>query len=224
VFDERQLTIASRVPVGFHEHQMRQYFSQFGTVTRLRLCRNKKTGQSKQFGFIEFDNVEVADIVQRAMHNYLLFGHILQVKMIPAESVHPDLFKGANKRFKKVPWGNIHARALKTPATRETWEKRVEREEERRRKKQEALKEYDYEFEIPKVKQVKQLPSRAARLEAKEELALEAPLQVDKKVKDVEEKQTGTEVIEPETTSKADGESIKAGKKATKKSKKSKKT
>jgi nucleolar protein 15 len=134
--------------------------------------------------------------------------------MIPAESVHPELFKGANKTYKKIPWGDIQARALKTPATRELWEKRVEREEERRKKKQEALKEYDYQFVIPKVKQVKQLPSREARLEAKGELALEVPLQVDGHVKGVEEKQIGEAVTEAD----------KPATKATKKSKKSKKT
>lgn len=31
-----------RIPHGFFEAQMRAYFAQFGTVTRLRLSRNKK--------------------------------------------------------------------------------------------------------------------------------------------------------------------------------------
>jgi nucleolar protein 15 len=31
-----------RIPHGFYEDEMRGYFSQFGTVTRLRLSRNKK--------------------------------------------------------------------------------------------------------------------------------------------------------------------------------------
>ena len=31
-----------RIPKGFYEEQMRAYFEQFGTVTRLRMSRNKK--------------------------------------------------------------------------------------------------------------------------------------------------------------------------------------
>lgn len=31
-----------RLPHGFYEDQLKAYFAQFGTVTRLRLSRNKK--------------------------------------------------------------------------------------------------------------------------------------------------------------------------------------
>jgi nucleolar protein 15 len=31
-----------RIPHGFYEDEMRSYFSQFGTVLRIRLSRNKK--------------------------------------------------------------------------------------------------------------------------------------------------------------------------------------
>jgi nucleolar protein 15 len=57
---------------------MRAYFGQFGNVTRLRLSRNKKTGKSKHYAFVEFADAEVAKIVAETMHNYLLFGHLLQ--------------------------------------------------------------------------------------------------------------------------------------------------
>ena len=43
-----------RIPHGFHEAQMRAYFSQFGAITQLRLARNKKTGKSQHYAFIEF--------------------------------------------------------------------------------------------------------------------------------------------------------------------------
>jgi nucleolar protein 15 len=146
---------------------MRSYFSQFGTVTRLRLGRNRKTGAFRHYGFIEFESAEVADIVQRVMDKYLLDGHILQVQRIPPDQVKENLFKGANVRFKKVPWGDIQARALKLPSERELVERRVLREEMRRAKKQKINEEYGYDYEMPKVKQVKDLPSRQERLEAK---------------------------------------------------------
>ena len=37
---------------------------------------------------------EVADIVARTMNNYLMFGHILRVALIPKEQVNANLFKG----------------------------------------------------------------------------------------------------------------------------------
>ena len=82
---------------------MKKYFSQFGKVKQLRLSRNKKTGASKHYAFVEFQSQEVADIVARTMNNYLLFGHVLKVYLIPNDQVHPDLFKGANQRFKVDP-------------------------------------------------------------------------------------------------------------------------
>lgn len=103
---------------------MKEYFSQFGTVTRLRLARNKKvikpvarvrpaielvqqTGRSKHYGFIEFDSSSVAAIVSETMHNYLLAGHLLQCKVIPTEKIHPDLWLGANKKWKRIPKGRM---------------------------------------------------------------------------------------------------------------------
>ena len=146
-----------RVPHGFYEHQMRAYFGQFGNITRLRLSRNKSTGHSKHYGFIEFESEEVARIVAQTMDNYLLFGHILKVKLIAKEQLHPDTFKGANKRFKQVPWAQIEGRKLAMPAGREQWEKRVETEGQRRKKKAEQMREIGYEFDSS-LKGVDQVP------------------------------------------------------------------
>jgi hypothetical protein len=92
-----------RIPHGFYEDEMRSYFSQFGDITRLRISRNKKTGASKHFGFIEFRHASVAKIAVETMHNYLLFGHLLQCKLVPQDLVHPETFKGANRKFRHFP-------------------------------------------------------------------------------------------------------------------------
>lgn len=39
---ERGVVYLGRIPYGFFEDPMRQFFSQFGEITRLRLSRNKK--------------------------------------------------------------------------------------------------------------------------------------------------------------------------------------
>jgi nucleolar protein 15 len=154
------LLLHSRVPHGFYEHQMKAYFSQFGDINRLRLSRNKKTGASRHFAFIEFASSEVADIVARTMNNYLMFGHILKVRKIPDEQVHQDLWKGAGKRFKVIPRAKLAARFLAQPKGRAYWRKKVEAEEERRKEKVETLKELGYDFNTPQVRKVEDVPMK----------------------------------------------------------------
>lgn len=40
--EDRGVIYLGRIPHGFHEDQMKAYFTQFGDVTRLRLSRNKR--------------------------------------------------------------------------------------------------------------------------------------------------------------------------------------
>lgn len=94
--DERGVLYIGRIPHGFYEDEMRGYFGQFGVVTRVRVSRNKKTGRSRHYGYIEFENREIAKIVQETMDNYLLLGHLLQVKLIPKDKVFSSLFWGAS--------------------------------------------------------------------------------------------------------------------------------
>lgn len=143
-----------RVPHGFYEHEMRQYFSQFGPISRLRLSRNKRTGASKHFAFVEFAEESTAEVVSKTMDNYLLFGHVLRCKVVPPERVHEDLWKGANKRFKKVPHSKLLGKELAKPVTQAAWERRVKKENKRRAAKADKLKELGYKFEAPTLKEI----------------------------------------------------------------------
>jgi nucleolar protein 15 len=163
-----------RIPHGFYEHEMRAYFSQFGPINKLRLSRNKKTGASKHFAFIEFAEASTADIVAKTMDNYLLFGHILKCRTIPKEQVHDDLFKGANRRFKKVPWNKIVGRQLEKPLSEAAWEKRVAKEQSRRSKKATKLQALGYEFEAPEIKEIPP-PAPVPEIEQEEVKVIEAP-------------------------------------------------
>jgi nucleolar protein 15 len=139
---------------------MRAYFSQFGTVLRLRLARNKKTGASKHYAFLEFDSGDVADIVAKTMNNYLMFGHILKVRRVPDEQLHPELWKGAGKRFKVVPRARLQARQMAQPKGREYWREKVEKEEAKRKEKAAQLKELGYEFAMPEIRKVEDVPMK----------------------------------------------------------------
>lgn len=180
----------SRIPHGFFEPQMKKYFSQFGEIKRLRLSRNKKTGASKHYAFIEFAHGDVAEIVAKTMQNYLMFGHILQCKIVPAEQVHEDLFKGANQRFKVDPRNKKAGTALARGATRPEWEKRIKKENYRRGKQADALKEeFGYEFQAGAVKPVESVPVQQIDTvaAAEQQLQLETPTQQVKEVVQVVE-------------------------------------
>jgi len=112
-----------------------------------------------------------------------MFGHILKAKFVAKEQVHENLFKGAGKRFKKVPWNRIERMQL-AGADRETFKDRVAREEKRRKSKAAQLKELGYEFETPALRQVDDVPVQSVKdLEAGEEQkAIEAPVADDVKV------------------------------------------
>lgn len=159
---------------------MKKYFSQFGRVLNLRLSRNKKTGASKHYAFVEFASAEVADIVARTMNNYLMFGHILKCSLIPKEQVHENLFKGANTRFKVDPRNKKAGLAMERGAERDVWEKRVAKENKRRSARNKDLKEtFGYEFEAPAVKAVADVDKAGKQLEVEasepQQLITEAP-------------------------------------------------
>jgi nucleolar protein 15 len=89
------------LPEDFEEHQMKKFFAQFGNIKNLQLSRSKKTGNSKHYGWIEFDTPAIASIVAKAMDHYLLFSNTLVCSVLPVSRVHPMLFKNARRRPKQ---------------------------------------------------------------------------------------------------------------------------
>ena len=180
---------------------MKKYFSQFGDIKRLRLSRNKKTGASKHYAFIEFRHGEVADIVAQAMNNYLMFGHILQCRIIPSEQVHEELFKGSNERFKVDPRNKKAGNAMARGEARSVWEKRVAKENETRVRRSKALQEeFDYSFTAPAVKTVDAVPKKVLAIEDEAEQQLldeSAPTEVTEVVQVTES--TPDQVVITET-------------------------
>lgn len=144
----RGVVYVGRIPHGFFESEMRRYFGQFGEITRLRLSRNKKTGESKHYGFIEFADAEVAKVAAETMNNYLLFNHMLKVEVIPREKVHDALFVGSNTKFKPVPWRKISHALNDAPKTLEQWKKIEEKVNEGLAKKKKKFEEEGIDYDI----------------------------------------------------------------------------
>uniref|UniRef100_A0A2P2LP94 RRM domain-containing protein n=1 Tax=Rhizophora mucronata TaxID=61149 RepID=A0A2P2LP94_RHIMU len=127
------------------------YFVQFGKVKRLRIARNKKTGKSKHYGFIQFEDSEVAEVVADCMHNYLLFEHLLQVHLIPPEHVHPKLWKGFNYRYKPVDQVQIERKELNKERTLEEHKKLVEKIVKRSQKRQKRIEAAGLDYDCPEI-------------------------------------------------------------------------
>jgi len=137
------------IPHGFYEEQMRGFFGQFGTITRLRLSRSKKTGRSRHYAFIQFEEPRVAEVVVDTMNGYILEGRHLVCRMVPPQRVHARMFDGANGKFRHIPWRTVaknRHNAKRDPQKRKTKLERLMRKEnaKRRRLKEMGL---DYEFE-----------------------------------------------------------------------------
>ncbi|KAM3384488.1 hypothetical protein ACQJBY_008869 [Aegilops geniculata] len=137
------------IPHGFYEDQMQGFFQQFGAVKRVRIARNRKTGKSKHYGFIEFENPEVAKIVADEMNNYLLFEHTLQIAPVPLEKVHAKLWKGVRKGFVPVDRVAIERKKLSKDKTVEEHKRMLEGIGKRDGNRRKRIKAAGIDYECP---------------------------------------------------------------------------
>ena len=76
----------SHMPSGLEEDGLRKFFGQFGKVVKVKVSRSKKTGRSKGYSFVEFEEKEVAKVAAETMHGFLLFGKQLVCQVL--DEVH----------------------------------------------------------------------------------------------------------------------------------------
>jgi len=122
-----EVVYLGHIPHGFFEPQIRKYFSQFGGVRKVRLCRSKKSGKSKCYGFIKFSSALVAKAASEAMDNYLMFNKILKCKVLSKEKIPAKLFKGCDKVFTRSLWPSINASRQNRQKTPEADDRRRKR-------------------------------------------------------------------------------------------------
>ncbi|KAG2428870.1 hypothetical protein HYH02_014193 [Chlamydomonas schloesseri] len=145
---QARVIYVGHIPHGFFEKQMLGYFSQFGKVTRVRLSRSKRTGNSKGYAFIEFQHPEVARVAAEAMDGYFLFKQRLTCKLMPPARVHPMLFNGANRKFKVIPRRTVERKRHEKERTPKEQAARIakliRRDKLRQKKIREAGMDYEY--------------------------------------------------------------------------------
>ena len=87
------------LPSEFSEKEIRAFFSQFGTIRKLRLSRSTRTARSRCFAFVQMELPEVAVIAAEATNNYFIGGKPISVVVMNPEAVMSSTFKGFNKKF-----------------------------------------------------------------------------------------------------------------------------
>lgn len=149
------------IPHGFYEKQMKNFFSQFGEVSKLRLSRNKKTGRSRHYAFIEFEDRHVATVVAETMDKYLLCNKLLVCKLVDPEKLHDRIWVGANKKFQQVPWRSIARKQHNDRRTVQQQQQRQAKLVKKETKKRKKLAELGIEYEFGGYKEM--LPKKAQK-------------------------------------------------------------
>jgi nucleolar protein 15 len=146
--EEASVLYVGRLPHGFYESELRNYFGQFGTVKRVRVSRSKKTARAKHYAFLEFASPVVCSIAASAMDGYVLMERALRCRPVPPSMLHPNALTGANRTFRTIPWTRIardrHNRP-RSPSGRSRLAKRIKQKQARKlRKIADAGIDYDF--------------------------------------------------------------------------------
>ncbi|TVU04671.1 hypothetical protein EJB05_47801 [Eragrostis curvula] len=126
------------IPHGFYEEQMQG----------AQDCPEPQ-GKCKHYGFIEFENPDVAKVVADEINNYLLFEHALQIAPVPPEKVHPKLWKGVRRGFIPVDRAAIERRRHNKDKTIGEHKKMVEGIVKRDEKRRKRINAAGIDYECP---------------------------------------------------------------------------
>lgn len=143
----------SRIPYGFDDKAAFEFFSQFGSLKGVSYPRSSKTGRSKGYMFLLFDDKDVATECAKAMHNYYMFGKEIKTKVLPeSHKIIYDKFKGQAKKFKFTPWQQIFKNNFKSNQTEEHKIKKLKQLIENDEKKIKKLQDLGINYTFPTYK------------------------------------------------------------------------
>ncbi|EHB09728.1 MKI67 FHA domain-interacting nucleolar phosphoprotein [Heterocephalus glaber] len=170
------------LPPVLFESQIKEYFSQFGNITRFRLSRSKRTGNSRGYAFVEFASEDVAKIEAEMTHNYLFGERLLVCHFMPPEKVHKDLFKGWQVPFHHPVYPAVKWYNHKQTLLQKLWmEDRFKKKEKLLRKKL-IGKGIDYNFPSLVLSTKKKEVSDKKEISAKKNKASDIPKKKKKRV------------------------------------------
>ncbi|KAL6533639.1 hypothetical protein OROHE_013472 [Orobanche hederae] len=140
-----------RIPHGFYENEMEE---------------GLHTGKSKHYGFIEFESPEVAKVVEECMHNYLMYEHLLQVRIVPPERVHPKIWKCVNRLYKPMDWVQIERKRHDKERTLEQQKKLLAGIVRRDQKRRKRIAAAGIDYECPELVGFVQAAPKKIRFDA----------------------------------------------------------
>lgn len=129
----------SGLPYGFFERELYSYFSQFGVVTRLKLIRSKKTGGSRGYAYIEFEDEDVARIASETMNGYLMFRSLIKSRLMDRQKIDTDKLFQNWKRVFTVKTPKQKRASHNRLRSQEQLEKSNQRRTKKMKKQQEKL-------------------------------------------------------------------------------------
>ena len=130
------------IPYGFREEEIKEFFSQFGPVTRLRIARSKKTARPKGYAFIEFESLAIAAVAAETTDNRFMFDRRLVCNLVEDDKVHKDLFKNSGRMWKYVPYQKINSKNINSDKTDLKRYKKVKRLLENESEKREKIQDF----------------------------------------------------------------------------------
>ncbi len=103
----------SRVPYGFDDNAAWEFFKQFGEIKGVCFPRSKKSGRSKGYMFILFEDRDVAMECAKSVDNYYLFRKSVKCVVLPQNhKIIYNKFKKNPKKFKFTPWKLLFKKAF----------------------------------------------------------------------------------------------------------------
>jgi RNA recognition motif-containing protein len=77
------------LPYGMTEDELRELFSSHGTVSNVSIIKDKFSGQSKGFGFVDMTGQTEAEAAIRTLNGHTIDGRALKVNQARARSERP---------------------------------------------------------------------------------------------------------------------------------------
>lgn len=137
------------LPNEFEERDLRNFLQQFGKVVNIRISRSVKSGNSRGYAFVRWDDSETARIVAETLEGYLLGGRKLVCHSVP--NAHKHLFFNTDKVIaqRKLKRKIEEKKRASSLADAGKMQEITARLIKRERKKREKLAELGIDYDFP---------------------------------------------------------------------------
>lgn len=158
--DMSSVIYLGHLPHAFEEAQLLTFFSQFGTVTDVKLSRSKRSGNSQGFAFVKFSDEDVASVVAKAMDGYFMMGEKrLVCHVLPKVKVTERMFYEAKRNLKMnksevsmssiKKWQDMSRRQVNSKKSTKSMKKITQRLLKREQAKREKISKLGIDYEFP---------------------------------------------------------------------------